>query len=310
MRILVTGASGLLGLNAALQLKDRHQVSGVYCSHPVRIEGVETFFLDLRAATAVRDLVLELRPQAILHTAGLTNVDACEVNPREAEELHVQVSEHVAHAAGSVGAMLVHISTDHLFDGQKALVEENESPAPLNQYARTKFAAEQRVRRISPGALIVRTNFYGWGTALRASFSDWILAGLEQRKILNMFTDVFFTPILANDLIERILDLVKAGANGIYHVAGGERISKYDFAIELASIFNYPTDRIHGVSIQEISLRARRPYDMSLKTDKAARLLGRPMPLVSEGLVRLKELELQGWRQLMYKSILTDNRIE
>ncbi len=110
-----------------------------------------------------------------------------------------------------------------------------------------------------------------------------------------MFTDVFFTPILINDLGEIMLELVAAGASGLYHIAGRERLSKYDFARRVAEVFGIPNPRIQPISVEDVSLRAVRPKDMSLRTDTVARFLGRQMPMVSEGLARLRRLEETGW---------------
>ncbi len=110
-----------------------------------------------------------------------------------------------------------------------------------------------------------------------------------------MFTDVFFTPILINDLGEIILELIAAGASGLYHVAGRERLSKYDFARCIAEVFDIPDPRIQPISVEEMSLPAVRPKDMSLGTDKVARLLGRQMPMVKEGLTKLRWLGETGW---------------
>ena len=111
MRIFVTGASGLLGLNAMLQLKDRHEVSGSYLTHPIRVMGAMAHQGDLSNVAVVEEIFGAKRPEVVLHTAGLTNVDACQANPAEATRLHVQVTRHVARAAQRVGAKLVHIST-------------------------------------------------------------------------------------------------------------------------------------------------------------------------------------------------------
>ncbi len=110
-----------------------------------------------------------------------------------------------------------------------------------------------------------------------------------------MFTDVFFTPILINDLGEIILELIAGAASGLYHVAGQERISKYDFAKRIAEVFDILDPQIQPISVEEMSLGAVRPKDMSLRTDKVARFLGRQMPMVSEGLARLRWLGETGW---------------
>ena len=303
MRLFVTGISGLLGLNAALQLKDRHEVSGAFLTHPVRIEGVRIFRLDLTDEAATRELIAEVRPEVVLHTAGLTNVDACEKDPAGAERLHVEASAHVARAARAAGATMVHISTDHLSDGTKALISETAPPAPINEYARTKWRAEQAVAGICPEALIIRTNFFGWGTPVKASFSDWILGGLRQQHELPLFVDVHITPILINALVEMLERLLGRGAKGVYNVGGGERVSKYEFGVRLARTFGYSANTLRAVSVREAPLRARRPQDMSLSADKVTTFLGQRLPLLDESLSRLNALGEQAWPDALRRTM-------
>lgn len=295
MRIFITGTSGLLGLNAALQLKDRHEVSGAYLTHPISIEGVHAVRLDLTDAVAVAAELSAIRPEVVLHTAGLTNVDACEEHPADAERVHVRASEHIARTARAIRARLVHISTDHLSDGTKSFVNEQTCPSPVNHYARTKWLAEQAVAAICPNGLIVRTNFFGWGTSVKPSFSDWILNGLREGKSLPLFVDVHVTPILLNILVEVIEKLLLEGATGIFDVAGRDRVSKYDFGVKLAKTFGHSIENLRPVSVREARLRAPRPMDMSLSTDKVSAVLGHAMPSTNESLARLKTLGEQGW---------------
>jgi dTDP-4-dehydrorhamnose reductase len=162
-------------------------------------------------------------------------------------------------------------------------------------YARTKYEAEQTVREVCPDALIVRTNFYGWGTSVRKSFSDWILEGLEGGRPLTMFTDVFFTPILINDLSDLILTLAARGATGTYHVAGGERVTKFEFAVQMAETFGAREPDIRQASVAGFPFRAVRPRDMSLNCREIEELMGIRMPGVRQGLERLRALRAEGW---------------
>lgn len=303
MRLLITGVSGLLGLNLTLLARDRHAVSGCFFSHAVSIAGVETFPADLAQAGVAEKIIDRVGPDAILHTAGLTSVDGCEEAPALARRLNVDVAGALARVAGERQIRLVHLSTDHLFAGTSAWHDESEPPAPINTYAQTKAEAEQVVQQVCPHALIVRTNFYGWGPPFRASFSDWILAAMRRGEELRMFTDVFFTPILINDLCEAILEIAAAGASGLYHVAGSDRLSKHDFAQRLAEVFEVAHPQIRPASVEEAPLRARRPKDMSLRSDKVARLLGRRMPAIGEGLARLRRLEGAGWPETVAAAV-------
>lgn len=297
MRVLITGVSGLLGLNLTLMMRGRVHITGCYWRHPIALDGVGAVRVDLLEPGTVASVVDRAQPEVVVHTAGLTGVDDCEADPDLARRLNVALAIEVAQAVHSRGIKLVHLSSDHVFSGTAPAPwhPEDEAPSPVNIYARTKAQAEQAVRQACPQALVIRTNFYGWGSPVRTSLSDWILAGMREGRELSMFTDVFFTPILINDLGEAMFDLLAAGATGVYHIAGAERLSKFDFAHRLAEVFGIPKPRIRPASVESAGLRAPRPKDMSLSTEKVARLLGCRMPTVVEGLRRLRALEEGGW---------------
>ncbi len=299
MKVLITGMSGLLGLNAALSCRDRHQVVGAVHSHPVSLQGVTARRLDIRDPAVVRAWVADERPDLILHTAGLTNVEACESDPAAARALNVQAAEYVADAATATRTPLLHVSTDHLFDGHRAMSVETDAPSPLNEYARTKLEAERVVAQVCPQAWILRTNFYGWGHRHRASFSDWIVTALRAGQNLTMFDDVYFTPILVNDLVDAAFALAGTSTPGLYHLCGGERISKYAFGRLVAEAFGLDASRIAPVSVDSFPFKAARPRDMSLDCSKAGAVLGRNMPSVADGLARLADLEKAGYPRLL-----------
>jgi dTDP-4-dehydrorhamnose reductase len=293
VNLFITGISGLLGLNLALQYRHRFQVSGCYHNSPVHLDGVQALPLDILQSHDTEEMIRATRPDVIIHTAGLTNVEGCEADPELAFQLNADAAGRVAKIAASLDARLVHISTDHLFDGTSPSKTETDAPAPLNAYARSKWAGEQAVMEACPQALMVRTNFYGWGTSVRASFSDWILQGLEQRRELTMFSDVYYTPILINSLGEVIHKLLDRGAEGLFNVVGRERLSKYEFALNVAKVFGYPEAKIRPISVEELSFTAQRPKDMSLSSNKVEDFLKCPMPTVLEDLE-----DLLKWRGL------------
>lgn len=295
MKLFITGISGLLGLNLALQTKDSFTVSGVFHSQPVSVPGCTTASLDVTSFKEVDDALGSLRPDLIIHTVALTDVDHCESNPALAKRLNQVAAQNVARGAAATGARLVHISTDHLFDGTKPWATESEPPSPVNTYARTKYEGEICVREACPDALIIRTNFFGWGTSIRASFSDWILGRLENSQELNMFTDAYFTPVLINDLTGMIIRLVESGATGIINIGGADRISKYEFALELAREFDCSTEQIIPVSMDSMDFQAARPKDMSIDSHKIQSLLKTKMPTLAGSLARLKSLRDDGW---------------
>ena len=179
----------------------------------------------------------------------------------------------------------------------RANLTEDEAPHPLNEYGRTKALAEKAVLEEDPSALVLRTNFYGWGAAGRVSFSDWIIRGLEQGQVLTMFSDVYFTPILINHLVDAALELADGNASGVFNVVGPDRLSKYEFGLKVARTFGYPEDLIRPISVDELKLKAKRPKEMSLSCAKVEGSIGRRMATVSEGLTQLRDLDQDGWRE-------------
>lgn len=286
---LIVGGSGLLGHALARHLVARGQrVVAVHHRHPLEVDGVESAAVDMLAPGAADSLINSYDPAAVVYAAGLTDVDACEQHESLALRIHATAAADMARAAN--GRSYVYISTDHLWMGGQAFVREDTLPQPLNAYARTKLAGERAVLGAHSNALVVRTNFFGPSPSWRCSLSDWILRGLAAGQSLEAFDDVFFTPIssiLLSALIER---MVKSKAAGIFHLCGGERVSKYDFARRLAVAAGYAESIIRSKSVSSASLTAPRPRDMSLCAKKAESFLGQAMPRLDESFATLTNL--------------------
>src|SRR5204863_5305426 len=198
---------------------------------------------------------------------------------------------------------LVHISTDHLFTGDSARVPETEPPNPINEYARSKRLAEEWVLDAHPHPVIIRTNFYGWGNSARQSFSDWIIHRLRAGEQIAACDDVYYTPILADRAVRWTHELVTAGATGIFNVCGDERVSKYDFAMRLAGVFELPTQLIRRSSVTQAALRAPRPADMSLDNSKARRAVNHPERTIIDDLHELRAQEDEGRREVLVRAV-------
>ena len=301
MKIFIVGISGLLGLNTSLQLSKSHQVAGCYNTNPISIDGVEVFDIDITHNNPLDSILASIKPDLIINTVALTNVEFCEDNPELAHNLNAEAAKYIAEIAHSLHIKLVHVSTDHVFDGENPWRNETDNTHPLNVYASTKLLAEKQVSEICPESLIIRTNFFGWGPSNRQSFSDWIIQSIHNDKKLTMFTDVMFTPIITDELINITMQLVNIGAHGLFHISGKDRISKYDFALCLAEVFEYKTDNIIPISVDDFKFKATRPKDMSLNTTKASKTIGNSLPSVIGCLELLRKLETEG-RRLELKS--------
>ena len=179
------------------------------------------------------------------------------------------------------------------------MLAESSPVTPVNVYGRTKAEAELHVLEAHPFALLIRTNFYGWGTSYRCSFSDVIIEALRSGKDLNLFTDVFYTPILVNTVAIAAHDLIDTKTTGIVNIVGDERISKYEFGIRIAEEFGLDAGLIKpGLLADQVAL-VQRPYDMSLSNQKVSKLLGRKLGGVSEHLSELHKQEQNGFSQEM-----------
>lgn len=294
-RILVTGASGLLGANLALTSVERgHAVIGVCCTHRLRPMGFEVVQADLTLPGEAQRVMMEASPDWVVNSAALTDLDACERSPELADRVNRGAAEAVAVAAAARDARLVHISTDAVFDGRRGDYTEQDTPQPVNVYARSKYAAERVVADACPSAAIVRTNIYGWNALSKRSLGEWFLENLEAGRPCNGFTDVMTTPILVNDLSEMLLALIASMLSGIYHVAGGECLSKYDFGLKLAATFGLDAGLIHPASVEDAGLTARRSKVLCLNSGKAQADLGIRLPRADEGLLRFRQLRQAG----------------
>lgn len=293
-RLVITGGSGLLALNWACRMRHQFDVILATHRHNVDLAGARSVALDLESPNHLSHQLQALEPKLVIHTAGMTNVERCEQQPRDAKHANADLTKNVAIATHKLGIKLVHISTDHLFSGSRPTVVEEEAPAPLNVYARTKLQAEKWAREANPKTLIVRTNFFGWGHLYRQSFSDWIITSLRSGRRITMFENVYFTPILADRVALVTHEMVTKEISGVLHIVGDERLSKYDFAVHVAERFGLSKALVVRGRMDDLKPLVRRPYDMSLDNTKASGLLGRPLGKVGEFLEELYEQEQQG----------------
>jgi dTDP-4-dehydrorhamnose reductase len=292
--VFITGGAGLLALNWAVAIRDRYSVTLGLHTRDTPLAGVQKRWTTLESTDQLCRLFEELQPDIVIHTAGITNIETCEASPQLAQHTNVDVAAHVARACELTGRTLVHVSTDHLFSGDASTVTEKHPVSPQNVYGRTKAEAELRVLDACPRALVVRTNFYGWGPSYRPSFSDKIITALRGGKEMGLFHDVFYTPIVIEALVSAVHDLIETKAQGIFQVVGDERLSKYEFGLKVAAEFRLDAGLLKRVSLEDRQHLARRPHDMSLSNQKTCESLGRKLGGVVEHLAMLNRQEHLG----------------
>ena len=293
--ILITGGSGLLAINWALLMRNDYSIYLGINNRQIYLENVKSINLNL---SSIRDLERDLeliQPELIIHTAGITDVELCELNPNMAMKVNFSLAKNIAIISKKLGIKLIQISTDHLFDGSKSNVTEDEPVNPLNIYGKTKGMAEKCVLDINPESLVVRTNFFAWGPTYRKSFSDTIILKLRKGEHINLFYDVYITPIIVENLATVSHELVKLKANGIYNIVGDERISKYEFGLIVAKIFNLDANLINPISIYNNPKLVKRPLDMSLSNKKVVNLIGKKIGSIPDQITKLLHQEISNY---------------
>lgn len=219
-----------------------------------------------------------VKPSLVLNCSGLTNVELCEEEKEKAQYLHKIFPERIAGFTAEKSIRNIHISTDHLWDGNHSFYKEEDKPSPLNVYGRTKADGELAVLNANPDSIVVRTNFFDHGSEWRKSFSDWAILMLKNKSIFAGFDDVFYTPISVPYLLQFMVGVLEKEFSGIVHIAGSERISKYEFILKLAKILNLDSSNLKKESYLEKTKTVQRPKDMSLNTKKLASLISKEIP--------------------------------
>ena len=297
MKILVTGASGLLGLNLSLMAMGAHSIVGV---DRAKLAGApfELIKADLLDPEVEHRLLDTVKPDAVIHTAALANLEDCEVQPGIARQLNAQLPGELADACAKRGIQMMHISTDAVFDGTKdGVYTEEDTPNPQGVYACTKLEGEQNVLSANPEAVVVRVNFFGWSLSGTRSLPEFFINKLSAGKSAPGFTDVFFCPLFVGDLGEMLLKVLKRELSGIYHVVGSASLSKYDFGVAIARRFSLDENLIEPVSVDVSTLKARRSHNLRLSVHKLSTALGEPIPGFSTGLDRFYTQYQQGYPQ-------------
>jgi len=295
MNILITGGSGLLAVNWALTMRDRYFVTLGMHRRNISLEGVQTQFIDLESVNEIVKRLDVLKPKVVIHTVGLTDIEECEANPDYARHVNVDLAQNVAIACKTIGIPLIHISTDHLFYGNMQLVDETCPVSPRNIYARTKADAEYVVQNANPLSIVVRTNFYGWGPYYRRSFSDRIIDALRSNKKIILFEDVYYTPLLIEFLVDTAHELLDKKIYGVFNIVGDERVSKYQFGMKIAKIFNLDSTLIQSGLSSDMSSRVQRPSDISLSNKYITTILDRQLGGLDEQLTKLFQQEKSGF---------------
>ncbi len=297
MRVLITGTGGLLGSNLALEAARNHTVFGVDRSCPQKTAAFTPVVADLLDPGVVERILDETQPDWVIHCAALANVDECEREPELASNLNTELPGKLAKHVARGGARLLHVSTDAVFDGQQGDYREDDEPTPINIYAQTKLDGERAVLDASSNAIVARINIFGWSPSGKRSLAEFFFNNLKAGNQIKGFTDVYFCPLLVNDIADLFFGMLDKNLSGLYHVVSSESSTKYDFGVAIANKFGFDSDLIAPVSVSEGGLTAVRSPQLSLNVDKLIHDLGRVPPTLSTGIERFYQLYQQNYPQ-------------
>lgn len=279
MRILITGSNGLLGqkvvdlcLSKGLAFLATSSGKNRYSKCPE----AQYQTLDITDEANIKAVFDQYLPTHIIHTAAMTNVDACEAQPEACDLVNRQAVYMLAKASQLIGAHFQLLSTDFVFDGEAGPYQETDQPNPLSVYARSKYEAERLLADIKGlNYSIVRTIIvYGNGEQLsRSNLILWAKEALQEGKPLNIVDDQFRAPTWADDLAWACVRICELDQTGIFHISGPETISIYDIVLRVAAYYQLPTDHITRLKSNTLNQAAKRPPRTGFILDKASCVL-------------------------------------
>ncbi len=295
MKILITGSNGLLGQKLVSLLYLLPEVTLIATARGAnRDEIYEDYIYESMDITSEENVLAVFRkhkPDAVIHTAAMTHVDQCELNKEACVDQNITAVNHIIKASKEVGAFLLHVSTDFIFDGKRGPLTEDEVPNPVNYYGWTKWEAEKAVEQSGLKWAIARTVLvYGVVQDMsRSNIVLWVKNSLEQKKEINVVNDQWRTPTLAEDLAMGCWLIVKNGATGIFNISGEEMISPYDLAHKVADVWSLDKGLIKQADSSTFTQPAMRPPKTGFIIDKAKKQLGYKPHTIIEGLELVKE---------------------
>jgi dTDP-4-dehydrorhamnose reductase len=297
-RILITGSNGLLG-QKLIELTGKyphlHIIATARGHNRLPLtEGYEYLPMDITDAAQVQQVVAQARPDVVIHTAAMTNVDQCEAEKTECWAQNVQAVEYLVEACRQANAFLLHVSTDFIFDGTSGPYTEEAEANPLSFYGWSKYAAEMAVihsdRTGTPIRWAIARTVLVYGIAHDMSRSNiilWVKKSLEEGKNIKVVTDQWRTPTLAEDLALGCYLIADSEAEGIFNISGKDLLTPYEMALKTADYFGLDQSLITEADSSTFSQPARRPARTGFVLDKARDLLGYEPHSFEEGIALL-----------------------
>ncbi len=290
MKILVTGSNGLLGQKLVHKLSTDPEVKLIATARgDNRLKKANGYLyrpLDITNEAEVAQTIAEVKPDVVINTAAMTNVDACEADKEGCDKLNVDAVQYIVDACVKHKVHLVHLSTDFIFDGEDGPYTEDAEPNPLSYYGESKLKAEKIVEGSNVKAAILRTVLvYGIAEDMsRSNIVLWAKGALEKGKEINVVDDQFRSPTLAEDLADGCILAAKQKATGVYNISGKDQMSVIELVRAVADHWKLDKSIILPISSTTLNQAAKRPPVTGFILDKAIKQLGYKPHSFSEGL--------------------------
>lgn len=299
--ILTTGSNGLLGQKLTEKILAEGRVKLIATSkginrYPVKT-GYEYAEMDILNPAEVRQVIEKYKPDAIIHTAAMTNVDTCEANKELCHQLNVDAVQSLLSICEEKNIQLVHLSTDFVFDGANGPYKEEDAVCPVSYYGESKVLAEDLLKHSKAHWTIIRTILvYGISSDMsRSNIVLWAKGALEKASSINVVNDQWRMPTLAEDLAEACILAVEQSAQGIYHISGKDYMSIADLVRRVADYWSLDQSFLHEISSVSLNQTAKRPVKTGFILDKAIKDLGYNPHSFEEGLGVLEQQMKNNW---------------
>ena len=278
-RIVFTGITGLLG-GYFLKSKDS----------TFEVIGVSREDFDIKDTVKVGDFIKKVNPKIIIHAASAGNVDYCEKNPEEAYRVNVKGTQNIIDGAKKVNAKVIFLSSNAIYDGNNPPYDEKSKHNPIDVYGKTKVEGEQLIIKSNLNYCILRLiTMYGWPQpGGRTNPVTWVIDNLKKGQKINVVNDIYNNHLWAGQAAEVIWEVIKKNIEGIYNIAGGDCISRYDLARKVAKVFELDSSLINPVSSDFFKSIAKRPKNTCFNTEKMEKELDIKPLTVKEGLRLMK----------------------
>lgn len=272
MKYLVTGSAGLIGDQLVHDLEKSGKIVYSCYNNMKPLYGIPTK-LNLLNLEDIHKIFKKFQPDVVIHSAALTDVEKCEVDPQLANSLNVKATEVIAKEVEKINSYLMYISTDYIFDGKTGLYGETDSTNPLNNYGKTKLLGEKIIEEKTCKWSIIRTSTPFGVHPFKKTFPVWVYENLKINKKINILEDQFTSPTYVPNLSKMILEITSRSLEGFFHLSGSTKISRFEFAKMIATQLNLDSSLLNPVKIDTMPWKANRPIDSSLDISKINTIL-------------------------------------